>query len=520
MRSAKKWGWGGLLLGLLWTLVACPVTPPILERPNEPTSGLDASVEFPENEPRPEPAPVFEALQESVAEQPPPEPGPPVPFPSTYAPIVGGTILKDENPDPNIVEVTLVAKPSVVQVTDKHRIEVYTYNDLLPGPIIEAKIGDQLIVHFTNKLMEPTTVHWHGQRVPEAMDGAPLVQTPVAPGGTFTYKFTIRDAGTYWYHPHVHSHEQVEKGLYGMLVVREKTPIAFDRERAIILDDILLTETGLAPFHQTEDEKLKGRIGSQLLTNGRASPMVVQAKVGERERWRLVNTANARVLKLSIKGDGARVRVIGVDSGLLTTPLAITGALELSPGQRYDLEVMYEKPGDIELIASVAEGRNFVDYPMFRAQVTGDRVKVPLAVPMYPKVEPLPQRKVTRKETLTFHLLESPDPGGNHWALNGQVHPQKPLFRFKVGDVVDITLHNLANPNHPFHLHGQFFEIISRNEFPVSKEEPGLRDTVLVTIQERVVIRAYLDNPGKWMFHCHNLEHAAFGMMAHIVVEP
>lgn len=486
----------------------------------ESTAGTAEAGPEPTQEPQPEagsepgPEPQPEPQPETKAERP-----PPLPFPSNYPPITGGVILKDINPDPNIVEVNLEAKAMEYQLTPKHKFEIYAFNGMLPGPIIKAKLGDELIVNFTNNLKEMTTVHWHGQRVPENMDGAPLVQVPVVPGGKFTYRFKIRDAGTYWYHPHVHSHYQVEKGLYGMLIVQEKQPIAFDRDRAVILDDILLTETGLAPFHTTEDEKVKGRIGSQLLLNGKPVPATYKAKVGERERWRLVNTANARIFRLDVKGEGVQVRVIGVDSGLLGKPLAFQPPLLISPGQRFDLEIMYEKPGKVELFTQVIVGSKYEDRKMFSVDVTGTAVSTLMAYPKYPEIPPLPNRPVTRRETLTFELLDSPDPGGNHWTMNGKAHPIKPLFEFKTGDVVLFTLQHLGGPAHPFHLHGQFFEIVSRNGFPVGDEEPGLRDMVLVTLQERVVIKAYLDNPGRWMFHCHNLEHATYGMMAHILVK-
>jgi len=517
---SSRWFLGTILVLICLALSGCPSEQLgqesskewIAQTDSDTELTTDAAQEFPETEEHtPENTP--EPQPEPIRERP-----PSLPFPSAYAKLTGGHVLKDENPDPNIVEVTIEAKSLTHQLTPKHTFEIYAFNGMLPGPIIETKVGDELVVHFTNQLKEPTTIHWHGQRVPEDMDGVSLVRRPVQPGKTFTYRFKVSDAGTYWYHPHVHSHEQVEKGLYGMLVVREKQPLAFTRERALLVDDILLTETGLAPFHPaSEQEKVKGRIGSHFLLNGKPAPATYQAKTGERERWRIVNTANASVFRLEIKG-GAQVRVIGVDSGLLAKPFSIQYELLLSPGQRYDLEVMYEKPGTVELNTLVAEGPKYVAKNLLRVQVSGTSVPSPMAYPTYPEIATLPTRKVTREETLAFELLPSPDPGGNHWKINGQVHPVKPLFTFKTGDVVLFTLQNMNNPNHPFHLHGQFFEIISRNGLPVT-DEPGLRDTVLVSIQERVVIKAYLDNPGRWMFHCHNLEHAHYGMMAHIKIE-
>jgi FtsP/CotA-like multicopper oxidase with cupredoxin domain len=107
-------------------------------------------------------------------------------------------------------------------------LKVWAYNGQVPGPVLRVRLGETLRVHFTNNLPEETTIHWHGVRLPNAMDGVPgVTQPPVPPAGEFVYEFTPKDAGTFWFHPHVRASEQVERGLYGVLVVEDASPGVF-----------------------------------------------------------------------------------------------------------------------------------------------------------------------------------------------------------------------------------------------------------------------------------------------------
>jgi FtsP/CotA-like multicopper oxidase with cupredoxin domain len=135
------------------------------------------------------------------------------PTPEWTMPALDGVdVLEDTNDDPDIVEVTLTATPVTITLVDDVQVEMLGYNGTVPGPALQAKVGDEVIVHFTNSLAEPTTVHWHGLRISDQMDGSPRIQDPVQPGETFTYRYVVADAGSYWYHPHVRAHEQMERG--------------------------------------------------------------------------------------------------------------------------------------------------------------------------------------------------------------------------------------------------------------------------------------------------------------------
>jgi FtsP/CotA-like multicopper oxidase with cupredoxin domain len=264
---------------------------------------------------------------------------------------------------------------------------------------------------------------------------------------------------------------------------------------------------------------MHGRHGNVLLTNGSGDDVVADAVNGTVERWRVVNTANARTMKLSISG--ASWRVVGTDGGVLDAGFE-TEVLEVPVGQRYDLEVRYDNPGDVSLLSHVltlddANEVVEIQIPVFTVNVADSDDSAEWAD--WAPRPPTASREVDRTETLVFDGRQG-GAYGIEWTLNGQATPDEPLFTFQQGQTVRMTLENRQGPEHPFHLHGNFFRIVQK--FPVGpgQPQPGLRDTVLVPGRSTVEIIAYMDNPGRWMAHCHILAHAELGMMAEIVVEP
>ena len=234
-----------------------------------------------------------------------------------------------------MVEVELEAREVDWEYAPGRSVRGFAFNGEVPGPLIEAEVGDTIEVRFTNSLPQSTTIHWHGLRVPADMDGTEAVQAPVEQGGTFEYRFVVPDAGTFWYHSHVNETEQLERGLYGALIVRGATDPVLDTERVLHLDDLKLGPDGdLAPFGD-EHELHAGREGEVRLVNGRQEPELEIAG-GQVERWRIVNAANTRYVRLSI---GARpFSILGTDGGLLASPLPATEVL-ITPGERVDLAV-------------------------------------------------------------------------------------------------------------------------------------------------------------------------------------
>jgi len=240
--------------------------------------------------------------------------------------------IADTNSDPSIIEVNLEAVVKEIELSPGIKTSMYTYNGLFPGPLIEGNVGDTLIVHFTNNLPEETTVHWHGVELPATMDGSNISQLPVAAnGGTYTYQFKLLNAATYWYHPHIQTHRQVEKGLYGALVVRDPAEDSAlglpDKELTLLLDDILLDDDGqVAPPYPTDpveyaNVQLNGRESIfDVLVNGKFWPINVDLKIGEPVRLRLINVANSQFFRLSIPGH--TIHRIGGDGGLISQPIS------------------------------------------------------------------------------------------------------------------------------------------------------------------------------------------------------
>jgi len=270
--------------------------------------------------------------------------------------------LVDINPASNIIEFNLEAIEKEIELKPGIKTNMYTYNGFFPGPMIEGKVGDTLIVHFTNKLPEDTTVHWHGVELPATMDGSNISQLPVtANGGTFTYQFKLLKAATYWYHPHIQTHRQVEKGLYGALIVRD--PVEDEalglpaKELVLLLDDILLDENSqVAPPYPTDpveyaSAQLNGRESLfDILVNGRTELSTVELEIGEPIRLRLINTANSRFFRLSIPGQLAHR--IGGDAGLISSPTVMSEINILDNNVKSSSKPAPRHLGDLSNLAS------------------------------------------------------------------------------------------------------------------------------------------------------------------------
>jgi FtsP/CotA-like multicopper oxidase with cupredoxin domain len=390
------------------------------------------------------------------------------------------------------------------------------FNGQIPGPTIEAMVGDVLEVRLTNRLAEPTAIHWHGLRVPAAMDGTDLVQRPVAPGDTFTYRFMVPDAGTFWYHPHVHETVQLERGLYGPLVVRGRDEPRLDAERVLVLDDVELDRRGDVKGPGGWIEWHNGREGSTRLLNGREAPEL-RIAAGQVERWRIVNAASARYVRLSV--GGRTFRILGTDGGLIPSPVPATDFV-LAPADRVDIAVGPFQEGETLLVESLALSRGKLGggggkRETFATLRVGPRAPSRAEIPdVLRTIEPIVTGAVkpTREIRLDWKLsLEH----GVNFTINKELHHHADPCRVGELQVWDIV--NDSPVHHPFHLHGFFFQVLEVNGKP--PEFLSWEDTVSVPAKGRVRI-AWIpdDRPGSWMFHCHILEHHAAGMMAHFDV--
>ncbi len=399
------------------------------------------------------------------------------------------------------------------EIAPGRTVRGYGFNGQVPGPVLEAKQGVPLEIEFTNRLPEPTMIHWHGLRIPASMDGTETVQRPIQPGETFTYRFTPPDAGTFWYHPHFNETEQLEKGLYGALIVRAADELALDDEKILVFDDLRVDKDGqIAKFGGLMDRH-NGREGNVRLINGTSEPELTIA-AGQIERWRIVNASSARYVRLSL---GRRpFQIIGTDGGLIEAPVTVSEVL-LPAADRVEIVVGPFEEGAVF---------NIEDLPYYRmAGKKGiERFGTIRVAPPKPSMSRVPARlreiaplvtgdaKVTRTVKLGFKLSLR---RGLDFVVNGERHhhdqPVK-VGELQVWDVVNTTM-----MDHPFHLHGFFFQVLE-----IDGKKPAWRsieDVINVPPKATVRIAWYPDDrPGSWMYHCHILEHHAAGMMAHFDV--
>jgi FtsP/CotA-like multicopper oxidase with cupredoxin domain len=379
----------------------------------------------------------------------------------------------------------------------------FGYNGEVPGPTIEAEVGDTLVVQLKNGLREPTTIHWHGLRVPAAMDGTESVQQPVEPGGSFEYRFVVPDAGTFWYHSHVNETEQIERGLYGALIVCGPDEPVVDREQVLMLDDLKLDETGQIAGFGDPHEHHAGREGEVRLVNGKQEPELTIAG-GHVERWRIINAANTRYVRLSI--GGRQFSILGTDGGLLPRPRQATEVL-ITPGERVDLAVGPFGEGeslDIEALP-YDRGKGESERERFATVRVGPQAQSRAAIPdEFRDIDRLVRAGADPTRTVSMKAL-----------MHGGLHQRDEPVR--VGELQVWDLVNETGQDHPFHLHGFFFQVLEENGD--GQAAPGWKDTVNVPRKDQIRI-AWLpdDRPGEWMYHCHILEHHAMGMMAHFEV--
>lgn len=437
--------------------------------------------------------------------------------------------------------VTLTPAPAVIPVVPgQPETHLWAYNGSLPGPLLRVKQHDRLRIDLRNGLQQDTTIHWHGIRLPNAMDGVPgLTQPPVKPGTTFTYDFACQDAGTFWYHPHAGNPEQVGRGLYGLLIVDETAPPQVDRDVAWVLSDLRLDKTAqvTADFNHPMDVSHAGRLGNTALMNGRlAQPFAVTA--GERIRLRLVNTANARIFDLRFSDHAPWL--VALDGHPLDAPMQLgpQDRVALGPGMRADLilDLTGVPAARYTVFDRDLQGREhrltdlaYADTP---AKASPSRPIPRLAA------NPVSEADLKNAERLPLVLgggmgvpYELQVDGGpvldmrqafqQHrmaWSLNGQAmkdHAEhlghSPLFRLTRGKSYVFEVSNDTSWPHPLHLHGHVFRVLT---------QPGRpwRDTVLLQPQEKAQLALVADNPGHWMLHCHILEHQAAGMMATVSV--
>lgn len=457
-----------------------------------------------------------------------------------------------------------------------HWVRMLAYDGSVPGPVFRVPQGAQVRLRLHNLGDTETSLHTHGVRLKNAFDGVPgLTQRAQGIGETFEYRLEFPDAGVYWYHPHVRTDYAVASGLYGAVVVTPADAAYWppvNREIVLALADVALDPAGdRTPFFEgVVDHALMGRYGDTLLVNGE-SDYRFAAKRGETVRLYLTNAANARIFKLAVPG--VRMKQIGADLGRYSKE-AWVDSVVLAPGERRVVDVLFDKPGRYPLqhltpgktyrLGTVTVGKRAVKRTYAREF---SKLRVPGldagngAAPQ-PFFEAAPSKYLNLTlqidhasmeggaghahglhrmpdGTLMSHaeMGEDPPGGGIEWedtmaAMNrastsktvlwkmadgasGKENMAIDTWNFNRGEKIKIRIFNdpdAAHPmQHPIHFHGQRVLVLATNG--VSNTNPVWRDTVLVPQGASVDILLDASNPGKWMAHCHILEHAESGMM-------
>jgi FtsP/CotA-like multicopper oxidase with cupredoxin domain len=436
-------------------------------------------------------------------------------------------------------EVALTAAATAIDLAGR-AVTAWAYNHTVPGPLLRVRVGEVLRVRLDNRLPEPTSIHWHGIVVRNDMDGVPgVTQPPVAANSRFVYEFTVPDAGTYFFHPHVGL--QLDRGLYAALVVEDPAePGGYDQEAVAVLDDWTL---GVGPTPEQQMERLMvqggmmdggmgmlgqgggssalGGSGGQIdyplyLLNGHppADPPTIRAKLGQRLRLRVINAAAETAFRVALGGH--RLTVTHTD-GLPVTPVTVD-ALLVGMGERCDALVRLQD-GAFPLVA-LAEGKSGQALGVVR---TGQGSPPPadarpgeLGGRLAAMAELVPDPRVTlpeRRPDRNHQLLLSGGMMSPQWTINGHTFPDAEPLPVGQGERVRLVFGNQSMMFHPMHLHGHSFQV----------RQPGgpgpRKDTVIVRPMQQLAVDVAADNPGQWMVHCHNLYHQEAGMMTTLSYE-
>ena len=396
------------------------------------------------------------------------------------------------------VPVTLTPGTAFTRIGSRD-IAMLGFNGTCPGPEIRLRQNEILRARVENGLEDGTLVHWHGIRLPNAMDGVNvLTQDVIIPNEGYEYRFPVPDAGTYWYHSHYLSYEQVARGLFGPLIVEEPAPPDVDQDITAILFDIRLDDTGQFDMEfDRADFITAGRLGDLMATFLSSE----QARLGDRIRLRLINPTPDRMFEIRI--DGLTGFCVAYD-GMPLPELVSLGNLKLAPAQRID--IIADVTGDVILRETVPSGGE----ELGRIVLNGQRQirSAPIA-PLPANLVPAPG-EITQTADL---FMQGGAGGGAHggfggWAFNDVSGlPNKPLISARRGEAVQVRMVNDTAFPHGIHLHGHHFWETDQNG-----ARTHLRDTTLVAPGETMTIVCVLDNPGAWMLHCHMLSHQADGM--------
>jgi FtsP/CotA-like multicopper oxidase with cupredoxin domain len=398
---------------------------------------------------------------------------------------------------PADVRVDLVTRQQELSI-DGRSVAGFTVNGTSPGPEIRVIQGQLVEVRLRNESVAAgVALHWHGVDVPNAMDGvAGVTQDAVPVGGQFTYRFVADRAGSFWYHSHQVSNPQVAGGLLGSLVVTPKSGIA----------------------QQAEVSAIAHTYGGLRTINGKAEDLRVEARPGQRARVRITNTDNG---SMQVWTSGS-FRLLAVDGTEVNRPTEVSDrAVTLTAGARADIEVQVPSDGSAVRV-QLSKASAVIVGPQ------GAEVEVPPQpgeeLDLLTYGSPASLGFDPAQATRHFDYLIGRRPGfvkgrpGMWWTINGHIFPNVPMFVVRERDVALVHIENRSSEVHPMHLHGHRMVVLARDGVAATGS-PWWVDSLNVAANESYDVAFVADNPGIWMDHCHNLKHAADGMVAHLMYE-
>ncbi|MFD2203992.1 multicopper oxidase family protein [Kiloniella antarctica] len=422
----------------------------------------------------------------------------------------------------------VVLQPAITEfpiISNLPAQKMFSYTPGGPAPILRAKQGEPFHARLENKLPEATTIHWHGLRLPNAMDGVPFVTQPyVYENETFDYIFTPPDAGTYWYHPHCNTLEQMSYGLTGILIVDEKDTPDFDDDVSLNLRDWRLGSDGqFIDLYKARKSARAGTFGTVKTANWSQNP-TYEVPSGGIVRLRAVVTDVTRIFKLTTKG--AKATVIALDGYPVPNHFELDHHA-VGPGQRIDLAIRMpdEEGSAVELINTSASKA----WTVATLKTKGLSLKRDIRdLKPLPK-NPVPVPDLQNAEHIPFEFTATAESapkngfcgtiGFSFWAINRKSwlgvspDPMEPLAELKLGKSYVFSFRNRTPHTHPIHLHGLSFTLLNSNK---RKIDPFITDTALVLPDERMDVAFVADNPGDWLLHCHIIEHQKTGMSGFI----
>lgn len=399
-----------------------------------------------------------------------------------------------------------------------------------PPPVLRMAKNRPSKLRVHNQLADYTSMHWHGLRIANKMDGVPyLTQFPIAPGETFDYEFTPPDSGTYWYHPHCQTMEQMARGLTGVLVVEDKNDPEFDAELVLNLKDFHLDKTGALDTPYTKRGAARGgTMGNVMATNWLQNP-TYDAPAGGVVRLRIAATDTARIYRLALSG--AKGKVVAMDghaTELLPWPTP-ENPLILAPGQRVDMAIELPAEGTAVTLSHHALSGS---RPLARIRPVGQSLNHALddLPPLARNQLAEPDLSAAEIHEFMFGWTPEADPQNNgwcgslgysFWSINkkpwpGDAEPNVgPLAELKLGKSYILRLRNESPNDHPIHLHGLVFKLLRSNK----RDIPQIwTDTAHLLKDETMEVALVADNLGDWAFHCHVIEHQKTGLAGYLSV--